>query len=199
MEEKNLFCLHTLFLSLQQFTAFWIQITDFWTQFVLDGSWVIFARSCCIWQSPTERVSFLRTFPFFFLHITRASLILAKNYIFPLTGTLRKNVLVRQAIYCFKYISWTPCAWQVQRSELHRGYLKQEMGTASKWMPVEKQLHDCSSPPLWTFFPPPMKACSQSSAPLTCSHWGDRCCPALGVAELHKLYFCAISLNVPIL
>lgn len=96
----------------------------------------------------------MRTFPFFFLHITRASLILAENYIFPLTGTLRKNVLVRQAIYCFKYISWTPCAWQVQRSELHRGYLKQEMGAASKWMPVEKQLHDCSSPPLWTFFPP---------------------------------------------
>lgn len=60
---------------------------------------------------------FLFYFFFFsFLNVAGASLILAENDIFPLTGTLRKNVLVCQAIYCFKYSPWTPCAYQVQRT-----------------------------------------------------------------------------------
>lgn len=46
---------------------------------------------------------------------------------------------------------------------------------------------------------PPIKVCSKPSAPLRCSHWGDKCCPPWGVAELHKPYFCTISLNVQIL
>ena len=92
---------------------------------------------------------FFFSFFVFFLNVAGTSIILVENDIFPLTGTLRKNVLECEAIYCFKYTSWTSCAYQVQRPELHRGHLKQEVRAASKWMPPEKQLHGCPTPPLW--------------------------------------------------